>query len=110
MTSNRLPVLAAEINEAHALALKHADSAVEQAMRCGNLLMEAKAKAPHGHWLPWLRQNVEFSERTAQAYMRIAQRFNRNPQRATDLSARRCGKSSHRDETGSESARQSSPP
>jgi hypothetical protein len=65
-------ILAAEINEAHALAMQHAGEAVAQGIRVGHLLLEAKAKIPHGQWLPWLRANVTFSDRTAQSYMRIA--------------------------------------
>jgi len=86
--TNRLPTLAAGINESHVLAMQHANKAIEHAFRCGDLLIEAKAKVPHGQWLPWLRQNVDFSERSVQVYMRIAQRLGRNPQRAADLSLR----------------------
>ena len=63
---------ATEINEAHQLALQHAASAVNYGVKVGTLLLEAKAVLPHGQWLPWLRANVVFSERTAQSYMRIA--------------------------------------
>ena len=87
-TSNRLPVLAAEINQSHVLAMQHSGRAVQHALRCGDLLIEAKAKIPHGQWLPWLRQNVDFSERSVQAYMRVAVRLGRNPQRVADLSLR----------------------
>jgi hypothetical protein len=63
--------LAAQINEAHKLAREHAESAIDHAFRAGDLLIEAKGKVQHGHWLPWLRENVQFSERSAQAYMRL---------------------------------------
>jgi len=86
--SNRLPVLAAEINESHRLSLKHATKAIEHAMRCGEMLTEAKAKVAHGQWLPGLRENVEFSDRSAQAYMRGWRRYRQNPQRVADLSFR----------------------
>jgi hypothetical protein len=66
--------LGARINESHHLALKHADKAIEHAIACGQMLLEAKAKVPHGKWLPWLRDNITFGERSAQGYMRIAQR------------------------------------
>jgi len=66
--------LGARINEAHHLAIGHAGKAIEQAIACGQLLLEAKAKVPHGKWLPWLRNNISFGERSAQGYMRIAQR------------------------------------
>jgi hypothetical protein len=89
MTSNLLPVLAADINESHALAVQHAGDAVNFAIRCGELLAEAKGKVSHGQWLPWLRQNIGFSERTAQAYMRIALRLERQMRNGVaDLSVR----------------------
>jgi hypothetical protein len=70
--SNRLPVLAAMIREAHDAARIAARFSAERAIEAGNLLIEAKATIGHGHWLPWLKQHVGVSERTAQGYMRIA--------------------------------------
>ena len=63
---------------------------MKHALRCGNLLIKAKATVPHGHWLPWLRKNIAFSDRTAQGYTRIAQRFSRLQMRGSvaDLSVR----------------------
>ncbi len=79
-----------EINDAHALAMVHAGEAMNNALRCGDLLTEAKAAAKHGQWLPWLRQNIAFSERTAQAYMRLAAKFGPDKRNAVaDLSVRR---------------------
>jgi hypothetical protein len=72
--SNSLTDLAARINEAHHLAMHHAGEALMQAIACGQMLLEAKSKAGHGQWLPWLRQNVTFGERSAQGYMRLAER------------------------------------
>jgi hypothetical protein len=72
--SNSLADLAARIkieHEATAVALKRS---VEHAMAAGNLLIEAKAQVPHGQWLPWLKANCSIPERTAQLYMRLAQR------------------------------------
>lgn len=66
------PSLAAEITEAHALATKYADQAIEHAKRAGQLLLEVKAQLPHGEFLPWLAENVSVSERQAQRYMRAA--------------------------------------
>ena len=36
----------------------------------GQRLIEAKEMLPHGAWLPWLEEQVEFSERTARNFMR----------------------------------------
>lgn len=41
----------------------------------GRRLMEAKAQPRHGEWLPWLREKVEFSETSAQNFMRIAREY-----------------------------------
>jgi Protein of unknown function (DUF3102) len=70
--SNLLTDIAHRINEAHHLAMRHAGEAVAQAIACGKMLVEAKNTVPHGQWLPWLRQNVTFGERSAQGYMRLA--------------------------------------
>jgi hypothetical protein len=69
--SNRLPILAAEIQAAHAAALAAARTSVEKAVEAGKLLIEAKAALPHGQWLPWLR-DIGLSPRTAQRYMQLA--------------------------------------
>ena len=41
-------------------------------MAAGDALIEAKAKMPHGGWLPWLAEHCKLSERSAQLYMQIA--------------------------------------
>ena len=46
-------------------------SAVQHAMRAGELLTQAKDTLPHGAWLPWLRDNFELSQQTASEYMRL---------------------------------------
>lgn len=51
----------------------------------GRRLIRAKELLPHGDWLPWLEQEVEFSERTAQNFMRVAKEFGANPQSVADL-------------------------
>ena len=50
----------------------------------GQRLNEAKELLPHGEWLPWLSDQVEFSERTAQDFMRLAREWS-NPQTLADL-------------------------
>lgn len=69
--SNRLPVLAAEIKIAHAGVNSAAKVAAEHAIEAGRALIEAKALLKHGEWLPWLKEHVGFSDRTAQIYMKI---------------------------------------
>lgn len=70
--SNRLPILAAEINQAHDQAIRAAQSTLKHAIAVGERLIEAKALVGHGKWLPWLIENCTFSERMAQNYMRLA--------------------------------------
>lgn len=41
----------------------------------GRRLTEAKSQLKHGEWLPWLREKVEFSETSAQNFMRIAREY-----------------------------------
>ena len=52
----------------------------------GQRLLEAKAMLPHGEWLPWLTERVEFSERQAQRFMKLAQEWS-NPTALSDLGA-----------------------
>jgi hypothetical protein len=76
-TSNSLPDLAARIRAEHEATSDALRSSAEHGMAAGDLLIEAKAKVPHGQWLPWLKDNCAMSERTAQIYMRLAK--NREP-------------------------------
>jgi hypothetical protein len=41
----------------------------------GRRLCEAKAVLDHGQWGPWLKEQVQFSQSTAQNYMKIYERF-----------------------------------
>jgi DNA repair exonuclease SbcCD ATPase subunit len=50
----------------------------------GNRLIEAKEQLKHGEWLPWLSEKVDFSESSAQNFMRIAREYS-NPQALGDL-------------------------
>ena len=52
----------------------------------GQRLIEAKSLLPHGEWLPWLTERVEFSERTARNFMRLAREWT-NRQALADLGA-----------------------
>jgi hypothetical protein len=80
--------LADRINEAHGLSILHGSKAIEYAVQTGSLLLQAKAGLPHGKWLPFVRNHLTLSERTCQAYMRVAARVERNPQRVADSSIR----------------------
>lgn len=75
------PDYARVANEEHRLAREAFGSTLQHAIAAGEALMAAKAQLPHGQWLPWLVANFEGSERTAQAYMRVAA----NPQTSADF-------------------------
>lgn len=57
-------------------------------IQIGQRLIEAKAAIPHGGWLPWLSEQVHYSERTAQRLMKIARDCS-NPTLVSDLGMRK---------------------
>ena len=58
----------------------------ESILAIGQGLLEAKAILSHGEWLIWLEERVEFSERAAQRFMRLAREYS-NPTALSDLGA-----------------------
>lgn len=64
--------LARRIDAEYEAAMQSARTAIEHAIACGRLLLEAKAKVAHGEWLPWLKANTKVSERTARIWMKFA--------------------------------------
>ena len=87
-----LPAVAERINAEHDQAHQAARSAIERAIECGRLLIEAKASVGHGDWLPWIEANLSFGPRQARNYMRIARQSaeleEANRQRDSDLTMR----------------------
>ena len=71
--TGNLTTWAADINAAHADAVKHATSAIGYAKTAGELLLKVKQKLPHGEFGSWLEANCSVSERQAQRYMSAAQ-------------------------------------
>ena len=47
----------------------------EAMLEIGRRLIEAKSQLQHGEWKAWLEEKVEFSVRTAQRFMRIAEAY-----------------------------------
>lgn len=47
-------------------------------LEIGKRLAEAKMQLSHGEWLPWLEEKVEFSERSAQQYMRLWKEYGKS--------------------------------
>jgi hypothetical protein len=70
--SNRLPILAASINDHAAAADAATRRGLEHAIAAGLLLIEAKELVGHGGWLAWLQASCRVGQRQAQTYMRLA--------------------------------------
>jgi hypothetical protein len=86
-----LAVLAPQINAEHQQVEETFKAGLLHARAAGELLIRAKRLCGHGGWIPWLKANVRFSERTAQAYMRVAREWDTlqaKAQHVADLSYR----------------------
>lgn len=92
MSGGDLLALSTEANLEADRADECAREAVNHAVRAGALLLQAKTQIVHGGWCNWLAANWQRSERTAQAYMRLATELPRldpeKAQRVADLSLR----------------------
>jgi Protein of unknown function (DUF3102) len=76
-----LTQLKATANRNHKAVMASGTAMLDHAVEAGNALVAAKGLVKHGEWTPWLRENFNGSDRTAQVYMQVA----RNPQRAAVL-------------------------
>jgi hypothetical protein len=63
----------------------------ENIIQIGYKLIEAKERLPHGEWGAWLEDKVEFSQRTANQFMRIAKEFGSNSQAISNLEITKVG-------------------
>jgi Protein of unknown function (DUF3102) len=41
------------------------------AVKCGELLAKKKDSLSHGQWLPWVKRNLPFTDRTARRYIKV---------------------------------------
>lgn len=73
--SMELERLAGEVNREHKAAAASAREVLDHAVRAGELLLAAKKQVRHGEWLSWFASNFEFTARTGQNYMRLAQHW-----------------------------------
>ena len=69
--NHELANVPAEINRLHSEIIEAARTTIEKAIRIGELLTRAKRDAGHGTWGSWMKSNLNFSERSAQRYMRL---------------------------------------
>lgn len=88
LSSRPLSKLAKLAESEHQSAIGAVMDALKHAKVAGDLLLEAKSQVQHGEWLPWIADNLSFTDRTAQAYMRIAMKWGEiaNTKHAADLS------------------------
>lgn len=63
----------------------------ENMIQIGYKLIEAKKRLSHGEWGSWLENKVEFSQRTANQFMRIAKEFGSNSQAISNLEITKVG-------------------
>lgn len=68
----RLTELGREVIKLHRAAEAAKGTSLERGKQAGEKLIEAKKRLKRGLWLPWL-QAIDLPERTAQAYIQIAQ-------------------------------------
>lgn len=80
------PAQPRDIETVTADILRYKGQAGGAILAIGRCLNEAKAMLEHGAWTAWLEDRVEFSERTAQRFMRLANEWT-NPTALSDLGA-----------------------
>lgn len=73
--TDTLTTAAAEANRLHDCMLASARKTLEDARRIGELLATVKDSLGHGQWLPWVKANLQFKERTARNYISIHARW-----------------------------------
>lgn len=76
-------VLAAEIRSIHSQTVEIVSRA---AIEIGKRLNEAKELVKHGEWKTWLEDNVNYSQSTANNFMRMAKEYGENSQAVGNLS------------------------
>jgi hypothetical protein len=67
------------------------EQTAENIIQIGYKLIDAKERLSHGEWGIWLENKVEFSQRTANQFMRIAKEFGSNSQAISNLEITKVG-------------------
>ena len=80
------PAEGRDIESITAEIIQRKKNAGREILAIGNCLIEAKAMLSHGEWSAWLEERVEFSERTATRFMRLAREWS-NQTALSDLGA-----------------------
>jgi hypothetical protein len=73
--NRRLDAIASQLKKIHGEFLALAGRSLGVAKAVGDLLVEAKSLVERGDWASWLEANFPGSERSAQGYMRIANKW-----------------------------------
>jgi len=60
-----------EISRLHNEIFQQAETMLQNIMRIGELLVQQKQKLPHGQFTKWVEENLPFTNRTAQNYMKV---------------------------------------
>ncbi|GAV13255.1 DUF3102 domain-containing protein [Paenibacillus sp. NAIST15-1] len=81
--SRSVDIIAAEIRSIDAQAR---EMVLRSAMEIGKRLKEVKELVPHGEWGSWLKENVEYSQSTANNFMRLADEYGSNSQALGNMS------------------------
>lgn len=82
-TERSTDVIAAEIN---AIKFQTQTMMLQASSEIGKRLIEAKERLPHGEWGKWLKENVEYSQSTANNLMQIHVEYSSNSQAFGNLS------------------------
>lgn len=53
----------------------YSQQSAQSIIEVGKRLIQAKAQVPHGEWGGWLKDKVNYTERTAQRCIKCAERF-----------------------------------
>jgi hypothetical protein len=67
--------IADRINEQYRLAEQSKATAVQHAIRCGQLLLEQQDALNHGEFMPWVKKDCKFEYSTAARYMKAARQI-----------------------------------
>ena len=61
---------AAEMNQLHDEICGELKMTIAKAIRIGELLVKQKEICGHGNWLPWIKANLKFTDKSAERYMK----------------------------------------
>lgn len=75
ITLSRLEEIAQTVKVEHIEFEISLRNSMERAIHIGRLLSEAKELVKHGEWGKWVEDNCNFSERTAQNFMRLHSKY-----------------------------------